>query len=61
MPTVQTNAILQPTLVLKSNDDPIIKDKYGQGHALKLTFNVPNSYHHQHSFPFEVEKNTKEE
>ena len=45
MPTVQTNTILQPTLVQKSNDDPILKYQYGQGHALKLTFSVPNSYH----------------
>ena len=46
MPTVQTYTIPQPTLVQKSNDDPILKDQYGQGHAPKLTFNVPNSYHH---------------
>ena len=46
MPIVQTNTIPQPTLVQQSNDDPILKDQYGQGHAPKLTFNVPNSYHH---------------
>nr|XP_019066960.1 uncharacterized protein LOC109119096 [Solanum lycopersicum] len=59
MPTVQTNTIPQPTLVQQSNDDPILKDQYGQGHAPKLTFNVPNSYHHQYSSPVEVEKNIK--
>ena len=47
MPTVQTYTIPQPTLVQKSNDDPTLKNQYGQGHAPKLTFNVPNSYHHQ--------------
>ena len=46
MPTVQTNTIPQPTLVQQSNDDPIHKDQYGQGHAPKLTLNVPNSYQH---------------
>ena len=56
MPTVQTNTIPQQTLVQQSNDDPILKDQYGQGHAPKLTFNVPNSYHHQYSSPVEVEK-----
>ena len=35
MPTVQTNTILQSTLVQKSNDDPILNDQYGQGHAPK--------------------------
>ena len=61
MPTVQTNIISQSTLVRISNDDPILKDQYGQGHTLKLTFNVPNSYHHQYSSPVEVEKNIKNE
>ncbi|XP_015079648.1 uncharacterized protein LOC107023462 [Solanum pennellii] len=61
MPTVQTNTIPQPTLVQKSNDDPILKDQYGQGYAPKLTSNVPNSYHHQYSSPVEVEKNIKNE
>ena len=57
MHTVQNNTISQPTLVEKSNDDPILKDQYGQGHAPKLTFNVPN--HHKYSSPVEVEKNIK--
>ena len=57
MPIVQTNTIPQPTFVQKSNDDPILKDQYGQGHAPKLTFNVPN--HHKYSSPIEVEKNIK--
>ncbi|XP_049393462.1 uncharacterized protein LOC125857851 [Solanum stenotomum] len=63
MPTVQTNAIPQPTLAQKSNDDPIPKDQYGQGQASKLTFKIPDSYHHTHQYssPVEVEKNTKDE
>ncbi|KAH0722351.1 hypothetical protein KY290_005028 [Solanum tuberosum] len=61
MPTVQTNAIPQPTLVQKSNDDLISKDQYGQGQAPKLTFKIPDSYHHTHQYssPVEVEKSTK--
>ncbi|KAH0665323.1 hypothetical protein KY285_026529 [Solanum tuberosum] len=63
MPTVETNAIPQPTLVQKSNDDPIPKDQYGQGQAPKLTFKIPDSYHHTHQYssPVEVEKTTKDE
>ena len=48
-------------MVQKSNDDPTLKYQYGQGHAPKLTFNVPKSYHHRYSSPVEVEKNIKNE
>ncbi|KAH0661643.1 hypothetical protein KY284_026574 [Solanum tuberosum] len=63
MPTVETNAIPQPTLVQKSNDDPIPKYQYDQGQAPKLTFKIPDSYHHTHQYssPVEVEKTTKDE
>ncbi|KAH0670694.1 hypothetical protein KY289_025187 [Solanum tuberosum] len=63
MPTVQTNATPQPTLLQKSNDDPIPKDQYGQGQAPKLTFQIPDSYHHTHQYssPVEAEKPTKDE
>ncbi|XP_049382971.1 uncharacterized protein LOC125847382 [Solanum stenotomum] len=62
MPTVQTNAITQPTLVQKSNDDHIPKDQYGQGQAPKLTFKIPDSYHHTHQYnsPVEVGKTIKD-
>ena len=61
MQTVQTNTIPQPTVVQKSNDDRIFKDKYDQGHAPKLTFNIRNSYHYEYSSMVEVDKNTKDE
>ena len=48
-------------MVQKSNDDPTLKNQYGQGHAPKLTFNVPNFYHHQYGSPIEVEKDIKNE